>query len=78
MENFFIHQHATVPGFSGRGLCFLYHLKPLRQVARATPANLAEEEISPVEMAGDGSVTIHVAGHQIVNIKLSDQRQFNS
>ena len=48
------------------------NLKPLRHFTHAARVNLAEEEITPLEMASDGSVVIPVAGHQIASVKFSD------
>ncbi|MBI5294691.1 MAG: hypothetical protein HY869_04390 [Chloroflexi bacterium] len=48
------------------------NLKPFRRFARASQVNLAEEEIAPLEVAGGGSVTIPVIGHQIASVMFSD------
>jgi alpha-mannosidase len=47
-------------------------LKPLRQFTHATLVNLAEEEISILPIANDGSVTISATGHKIVSVIFSD------
>ena len=49
-----------------------FHLKPLRRFAHAALVNLAEEEISPMPTAEDGSVVISAAGHKIVSVMFSD------
>jgi mannosylglycerate hydrolase len=54
------------------------NLKPMRRFGQAARVNLAEEEISPLKMEGDGNIEIPVAGHEIVSVMFSDlpTRQF--
>ncbi len=47
-------------------------LKPLRRFLHAALVNLAEEEISPLLTADDGSVIISAAGHKIVSVMFFD------
>jgi mannosylglycerate hydrolase len=47
-------------------------LKPLRRFLHAALVNLAEEELSLLPIANDGSVTISAAGHKIVSVMFSD------
>jgi alpha-mannosidase len=47
-------------------------LKPLRRFGHAALVDLAEEEISPLPVADDGSVTISATGHKIVSVMFSD------
>jgi alpha-mannosidase len=48
-------------------------LTPLRRFACAAQVNLAEEELSPLAMDGDGSIKIPVGGHQVAGVMFSDQ-----
>jgi len=48
------------------------HLKPLRRFAHVTQINLAEEELSPLKIEGEGGVAISVAGHKIVSVVFSE------
>jgi len=48
------------------------HLKPLRRFAHAALINLAEEDVSPLPIADDGSISISAAGHKIVSVMFSD------
>ena len=48
------------------------NLKPIRRFGRATQVNLAEEDLTPLEMDNDGTVRIQVGGHQIASILFSD------
>jgi mannosylglycerate hydrolase len=54
------------------------NLKPMRRFGQAARVNLAEEEISPLKMEGDGNIEIPVARHEIVSVMFSDlpTRQF--
>ena len=47
-------------------------LKPLRRFLHAALVNLAEEELSLLPVANDGSVTISADGHKIVSVMFSD------
>ena len=47
-------------------------LKPLRRFLHAALVNLAEEELSQLPIANDGSVTISAAGHKIISVMFSD------
>jgi hypothetical protein len=47
-------------------------LKPLRRFDQEKRVSLAEEEISPLKMDGDGNIEIPVAGHEIVSVMFSD------
>jgi mannosylglycerate hydrolase len=49
-----------------------FHLKTLRRFPHAALVDLAEEEISPLLIADDGSVAISAAGHKIVSMMFSD------
>jgi alpha-mannosidase len=46
-------------------------LKPLRRFLHASLVNLAEEELSQLPIANDGSVTISAAGYKIVSVMFS-------
>jgi len=48
------------------------NLKPLRRFEHAKHVNLAEEEISPLEMSADGQIRIAVGGHEIVSLMFTD------
>lgn len=48
------------------------HLKPMRRFGHAKRINLAEEEISPLEIDGNGNIEILVYGHKIVSVMFSD------
>ena len=48
------------------------HLKPMRRFGHAKRINLAEEEISPLEIDGDGNIESLVDGHEIVSVMFSD------
>ena len=48
------------------------HLKPLCRFSHATQVNLAEEELSPLEIDDDGNVVVSTAGHEIVSVMFSD------
>ncbi|MFN2195295.1 MAG: alpha-mannosidase [Anaerolineales bacterium] len=43
-------------------------LKPLRKFAKAMLVNLAEEEITPLSVTEDGSVSLSVSGHKVVSV----------
>ena len=47
-------------------------LKPLRRFEHAAQVNLAEEEISALNVGEDGSILISVSGHEIASIMFSD------
>jgi mannosylglycerate hydrolase len=47
-------------------------LKPLRRFLHAALVNLAEEELSQLPIANDGSVTISAAGHKIISVMFFD------
>jgi alpha-mannosidase len=47
-------------------------LEPLRRFAHATQVNLAEEELSPLEIDDDGKVVVPTAGHEIISVMFSD------
>ena len=47
-------------------------LEPLRRFAHATQVNLAEEELSFLEIDDDGNVVVSTAGHEIVSVMFSD------
>jgi mannosylglycerate hydrolase len=61
-----------VRGYNISSETIRFHLKPLRRFAHAALVNLAEEEISPLPTADDGSVAISAAGHKIVSVMFSD------
>ncbi len=48
------------------------NLKPMRRFERAKQVNLAEEEISPLEINSDGNIKIAIAGHEIVTVLFTD------
>jgi hypothetical protein len=47
-------------------------LKPLRRFLHAALVNLAEEELSQLPIANDGSVTISAAGYKIISVMFFD------
>jgi len=47
-------------------------LKTLRRFAQARQINLAEEEITNLQVSADGGVIVPVSGHQVVSILFSD------
>ena len=47
-------------------------VQPLRRFAHAARVNLAEEEMSALKVARDGSVTIAVGGHEIASVVFRD------
>jgi alpha-mannosidase len=61
-----------VRGYNISSETILFHLKPLVRFAQAALVNLAEEEISPLPTADDGSVVISAVGHKIVSVMFSD------
>jgi mannosylglycerate hydrolase len=61
-----------VRGYNISSETIRFHLKPLCGFAHATQVDLAEEEISPLPLAEDGSVVISAAGHKIVCVIFSD------
>jgi len=48
------------------------NLKPMRRFGHAKHVNLAEEEISPLAMDGNGTVEIPVTGYEIVSVLFTD------
>jgi alpha-mannosidase len=48
------------------------NLRPLRQFPYATQVNLAEEEISALNIEDDGSITIPLSGHEILSVRFSN------
>jgi mannosylglycerate hydrolase len=61
-----------VRGYNISSETIQFSLKPLRRFSHAAQVNLAEEEISPLPTADDGSVAIFAAGHKIVSVMFSD------
>jgi alpha-mannosidase len=57
-----------VRGYNISSETIQFNLKPLRRFAHAALVNLAEEEVSPLPTAEDGSVVISAAGHKIVSV----------
>ncbi|MCU0631268.1 MAG: hypothetical protein MUF37_08985 [Methanoregulaceae archaeon] len=49
-----------------------FGLKPLRRFTHAALVDLAEEELSLLPVANDGSVTISATGHKIVSVLFSE------
>ena len=47
------------------------NLKPLQQFTQARQVNLAEEEISTLDLENDGSIKISVSGYEVINILFS-------
>ena len=61
-----------VRGYNISSETIQFHLKPLCRFAHATQVNLAEEELSPLEIDDDGNVGVSTAGHEIVSVMFSD------
>ena len=47
-------------------------MQPLRRFTRAAQVNLAEDVVTPLTVARNGSVTVQVGGHEIVTVRFSD------
>ena len=47
-------------------------VQPLRRFTRAAQVNLAEDVVTPLTVARNGSVTVQVGGHEIVTVRFSD------
>jgi alpha-mannosidase len=63
----------VVRGFNRSSEPIELTLKPLRPFSGAMLVNLAEERISDLTPAADGSIRLPVRGHQIVSIRFEDQ-----
>ena len=57
-----------VRGYNISSKTIQLNLKPLQQFTQARQVNLAEEEISTLDMENDGSIKISVSGYEVITI----------
>jgi alpha-mannosidase len=61
-----------VRGYSVSSETIQVNLKPLRPFTNAMQVNLAEEEMTPLRVADDGSIQISVSGHQVMSVMFAE------